>query len=221
MLEIILLMSLAPASIAVGLLLCKSAGLTFLLFHFGVCLLVPVLDALIHRIPFTTFFESCGFRASRKIVVSSFLWGILLFAVVSLLFSLLQGQIWETTSISHAISEWGISRMNTVFLVSMMVIGNAFLEEFFWRGYILNKLSPLCSKRAVVLLSSMFYTSYHAITTGVLFSLPYAIVSTVLVFGAGIVWGTVRVKTGSILFPVITHLFIDQAIMVTYLKYLT
>ena len=115
MIDIILLMSLAPVSIAVGLLLCKNFGLTFLLFHFGVCLLVPVLDALIHRIPFTAFIKSCGFRACRKIVVSSFFWGSLLFAVVFLMFSLLQGQIWDSTAISLAISAWGIHRMNTVF----------------------------------------------------------------------------------------------------------
>ena len=106
------------------------------------------------------------------------------------------------------------------FLVSMMILGNAFLEEFFWRGYIVSKLSPLYSKRAVILFSAFFYTSYHAITTGVLFPFQYAVLSTSLVFSAGIVWGTVRVKTGSILFPVITHGFIDLAVMVTYLKYL-
>lgn len=217
---LIILMCLAPVSIAVGLILFKSAGLTFLLYHFGVCLVLPVSDVLIHRISLATFFQNCGFRGSRKMLVSSLLWGVSLFAIVFLLFSLFQGQIWDSTAISLAISEWGISKMNTVFLVSMMVLGNAVFEEFFWRGYIVHKLSFFCREKALILLSSFFYTSYHAITTGALFSLPYAVLCTSLVFGAGIVWSTVRVRTGSILFPIITHLFIDLAIMVVYLKYL-
>ncbi|OPX29262.1 MAG: hypothetical protein B1H09_06550, partial [Gemmatimonadaceae bacterium 4484_173] len=75
--------------------------------------------------------------------------------------------------------------------------------------------------KTVILLSSAFYTSYHVITTGILFPPGYAAVSTVLVFGAGVLWGTVRVKTGSILFPLVTHLFIDLAIMAAYLKFLS
>ncbi len=213
-------MCLAPASIAAGLLLFKSAGLTFLLFHGGVCLLLPVSDLLIHRISIPVFLKNCGFRASRKMLILSFLWGLFLFAVIFTFFSLFQERIWDSTAISRVISKWGINTMNPFLFLSVMVFGNAFLEEFFWRGYITQKLSKFFGNRGVILFSALFYTSYHGITTGVLFSLQYAMISTIAVFAAGVVWGTVRVRTASILFPVITHLFVDLAIMMVYLKYL-
>ncbi len=218
---LILAMCLAPAAITVGLVLCRSAVLTFLFFYVGVCLLLPVLDAFIHNTSTAAFFKNYGFRTGRSSVVSLLLYGGFVFAAVFLLFSLLQGKIWDSTEISLVLSEWGINRMNPVVFVSVMVLANAFLEEFFWRGYIIHKLSVFYGNKTVILLSSAFYTSYHVITTGILFPPGYAAVSTVLVFGAGVLWGTVRVKTGSILFPLVTHLFIDLAIMAAYLKFLS
>ncbi len=221
MIKLILLMFLAPASIAAGLLLFKNAGITFLLFHGGVCLLLPVSDFLTHRIPLPVFLKNCGFKATGKMWISSFLWGILLSVVIFTFFSLFKERIWDSTAIAQVISKWGINSMNPLLFVSMMVFGNAFLEEFFWRGYIVHKLSPVFGNRGKILLSALFYTSYHAITTGVLFSLQYAIISTIAVFAAGVVWGTVRVKTASILFAVITHLFADLSIMAAYLIFLS
>ena len=218
---LILLMCLAPASIAAGLLLFKSAGLTFILFHGGVCLLLPISDFLIHKTSLTASLKKYGFRASRKMLVSSLLWGVFVFAVIFTFFSLFQERIWDSTAISQVISKWGINTMNPLLFLSVMILGNAFLEEFFWRGYIMQKLSKFYGNRGVILFSALFYTSYHTITTGVLFSLQYAMISTIAVFAAGIVWGTVRVRTASILFPVITHLFADLSIMAAYLKFLS
>ena len=221
MIALILTMCLAPASIATGLLFFRSAGLTFLLFHGGVCLLVPLTDLLSQNVSLTVFLKNCGFRASRKMLVSSLIWGVCIFTAVFAFFSFFEGRIWDSTEISEVISRWGINTMNPLLFLAVMVFGNSFLEEFFWRGYIVHKLSSFFGKRGVILISAFFYSSYHAITTGALFSLQYAIVSTMAVFAAGVVWGTVRVKTASILFPVITHLFADLSIMAAYLKFLS
>ena len=217
---IIALMFLAPAAVAAGLILFKSVTLTFVLFHGVVCLLVPLIDMALHRISLSQFLRNCGLRSDRGRLLSSLLWGLSAFAVVYLFFALFHRAIWDSTGISGVISSWGIQRMNPVIFFSMMVLGNAFLEEFFWRGYVVYKLSSRVRRRTVILLSAAFYASYHTITTGVLFSLSYAVVSTVSIFAAGVLWGTVRMKTGSLLFPVVTHLFVDLAVMAAYLSYL-
>jgi len=213
-------MILGPAAVAAGLLLFKSAALTFVLFHGGVCLLVPVADMLLNRISPGSFLRSCGLRKTPGKLFPSLLWGSLAFALVYLFFAVFHEAIWDSAGISGVINSWGINRMNPVLFVSMMVLGNAFLEEFFWRGYIVYKLSNRVGSRSVILISAAFYTSYHTITTGVLFSLSYAAVSTVSVFAAGVLWGSVRLRTGSLLFPFVTHLFVDLAVMAAYLKYL-
>ena len=220
MTSVIALMTIAPAAVAAGLLLLKSAGLTFALFHGGVCLLVPLSDMFIHRRPHGQFLRSCGFIINPRERLSSVLWGLAAFALVFLFFMLFHHSIWDSAHISRVISLWGVHLINPFSFVAMMVLGNAFLEEFFWRGYIIGKLSKLASNRAVILLSAAFYASYHTITTGVLFSLPYALISSVSVFAAGIIWGSIRLRTGSLLFPVVTHLFVDLAVMAAYLTYL-
>lgn len=213
-------MCLAPLSVAAGLLIFRSVAAAFVLFHGGVCLLVPLTDMAVHKTPLRVFLWELGLHGSWRGAVSAILAGLFSFAAVFLFFSMSQGDIWDHEEISLAIDSWGINRMNPVFFVVMMVAGNGFLEEFFWRGYILRRLSAVSGEWTVTLLSSVFYASYHSITTGVLFSLPYAAASTASIFIAGIMWAWMKQRSGSLLFPVVTHVFVDLAIMVVYLKYL-
>lgn len=213
-------MALAPAAVSAGLLVFQSIGATFVLFHGGVCLLVPLLRMAVQREKPRAFFRSLGLVHVPGGALSALLWGMASFAVVFGFFALLSGRIWDAGEVSRTLSMWGVHRIHPLLFVSIMVIGNGFLEEFFWRGYALGRLMPLVSPRSALVISSLFYASYHGITTGILFSLPYAAVSVVSIFFAGMVWGRIRIRTGSLLLPVVTHVFIDLAIMAVYLLYL-
>lgn len=220
LLRVILLMTMAPASVAIGLVLLKSVTATFILFHGVVCLSVPLLDVLLQRRSLALFLRETGFKDFRSNILQAVLIGLVMLGAVFLFFSALQSSIWNISGIAELLDRWGINRRNPVPFILMMILGNAFLEEFFWRGYITVKLTGLMGKRAVILVSSAFYASYHSLTTGVLFSVPYAIVSTVSIFAAGVLWSSIRLRSGSLIFPLVTHLFVDLGIMLIYMKYL-
>lgn len=213
-------MALAPVSVSAGLLLLRSISATFLLFHGGVCLLVPLLHMAVQREKPRAFLRSLGLVRTPGGAISALLWGLASFALVFGFFALLRGRIWDAPEVSRTLSMWGVHRIHPLLFVFIMVVGNGFLEEFFWRGYALRRLMPLVSPRSALVISSLFYASYHGLTTGILFSLPYAAVSVVSIFFAGMVWGRIRIRTGSLLLPVVTHVFIDLAIMAVYLLYL-
>lgn len=217
---IIAVMALAPGAVALGLFVFRSVAVTFALFHGCVCLMLPMLHMVFRREKPGTFFRSLGLVSTPGGVLPALLWGMASFAAVFAFFSVLRGHIWDAPEVSHTLSMWGIQRIHPILFVSMMVVGNGFLEEFFWRGYALRRLMEQVSPRSALVLSSLFCASYHVMTTGALFSLSYAVVSVASIFFAGLVWGGIRMKTGSLLLPVVTHVFIDLAIMAVYLLYL-
>ncbi len=183
--------------------------------------MVPLLHMAVHREKPRDYLRSLGLVPATGGVLPALLWGMASFAVVFGFFALLRGRIWEAGEVSQTLSMWRVLRIHPILFVSMMVIGNGFLEEFFWRGYALRRLMAQVPPRSALVISSLFYASYHGITTGILFSLPYAAVSVVSIFFAGMVWGRIRIRTGSLLLPVVTHVFIDLAIMAVYLLYLS
>jgi uncharacterized protein len=217
---ILAVMALAPLAVAAGLLVFRSITVTFVLFHGGVCLLVPLLHMAVRREKPGAFLRGLGLVRTPDEAWPSLLWGLACFAVVFAFFALLRERIWNAGEVASVLSRWGVNRMDPFLFVSIMVIGNGFLEEFFWRGYIQRRLRGCLPPRKAEKLSSGFYASYHGVTTGVLFSLTWAAVSVVSIYFAGVIWSRVRVKTGSLVMPVVTHVFIDLAVMAAYLLYL-
>lgn len=222
MLRVILLWLAAPGAIFTGLFVVRNVSFTFLLFYVGVCVLIPVTDLILlrkQRVGETL--ASLGFKDIRKNLAQALSAGVLVAGAVYFFFTLLQLQIMDISSVQTILKDWNIDAAYSFWFVPVMVLANSVVEELYWRGYIFAKLLKQRSGTMTVVLSSLFYASYHLLTTVALFSVKYAILCTGSIFAAGLAWGYIRLRTGSIWFPVITHFFADLGIMLVYLRFFT
>ena len=210
----------APASIATGLFLFKSAAVTFILFHGVVCLLIPFVDlAVIRGYRADRIALYLGFENLRRNILPALLAGISLCAAVFLFFVLLQGRIMDLSAVQTLLLEWGIHPSDTLWFFSVMVVLNSVVEEIYWRGFIFSRLREHVNPGMTVFLSSIFYASYHGMTTGALFTPVYAVICTTAVFLGGTFWGYMRLRRNTVWYGVVTHLMVDFGIMLVYLKY--
>jgi len=210
----------APLAIFTGLYLFKNVSAAFVLFYCGVCLLIPFIDLMViqGRKPIECL-RYLGFRKFRGAILISFFSGAVLCFLIYYFFVLLQERIMNLETTGEVLKTWNIDRRSILWLVPVMVIANSLVEEVYWRGYIFLKLRETVSPLATIFLSSLFYASYHLLTTGALFSLNYALLCTSAVFAAGVFWAWIRYKTNSILVPLITHFFADLGVMLVYIRY--
>ena len=220
MLSIIFLAFLAPLAIFLGLFVLKSALLTFILFYGFVCLLVPLVDlVIIQKKGGKDFLTFLGFKKFGKSFFPALIAGLIFGALIVAFFILLQDYVIDFAAAQAALAEWKINNRYLILLLFTMIIANSIFEEIYWRGYIFAKLSHKVKPLGVVFITSLFYASYHLITTARLFSFSYAILLTFAVFLAGLFWGFTRNKFDSIFFPIISHLLADLGIMAVYIKF--
>jgi membrane protease YdiL (CAAX protease family) len=71
-----------------------------------------------------------------------------------------------------------------------------------------------------VILSSLFYASYHLITTANLFSMRVGILFTIVICFAGVFWATIRAKSGSLYGSIASHFLADAAVMIIYVVFI-
>ena len=220
MFYILLLWLLAPISIYLGLITFNSAFITFVLFYGVICVLIPVLDLIIiQRKAGKAFFQEIGFINFKRVFLPSFIFGVVFFLSIYLFFVLLEKTVLNINQIQSVFNEWKINKKYLIPFMLTMIIANSIFEEIYWRGYIYRKLEIKVSTKKCLILTSLFYASYHLITTINLFSLLYGLLFTSIIFIVGFFWGYMRKRVNSLYFPIISHLMADFGIMLIYFKY--
>lgn len=87
------------------------------------------------------------------------------------------------------------------FLFLALVVAAPIFEELFFRGFLISGLSSTFLKpTGAVIISSIFWASIHV---------QYDIYLILIIFGMGLVFGTVRIKTGSTLLTIGLHSFVN------------
>ncbi len=210
----------APLAIYVGLMLSHNIGLTFVLFYGLVCVPVPVFDLFIRqKYSLHDVGRILGLRHFRASLLPGTLLGITCFTVIVLFFAVGNKVLIVPEKLNAVTSQWQmIKRSPWIFAVVLALI-NPFLEELFWRGYLFSKWSQHVRRRSALVLTALFYASYHFFTTIRIFSLSTAVFLTGVVFLAGVIWGGCRSVSDSIWCPLISHIWADAAIVVVYVKY--
>ncbi|GAI71816.1 unnamed protein product, partial [marine sediment metagenome] len=94
------------------------------------------------------------------------------------------------------------------------------LEELYWRGFMHQKLAKKRRPGPVILLTALFYSLYHFLSVIPLFAWPFNVMMVIPVFLAGLIWGYMRYRSGSLLGSIICHALADTGIMAVYLLYL-
>jgi len=221
LLPALILLLLPAVAVFTGLILLNSIFATYILFYGMVCVIVPLLDRIvIHRQTLREFLRYIGFVNIRKSLLPGLLIGGVFLAAIYLFFMIFSRQLIDTSAMTTALNRWNLDSGNLFVFLFMMIVGNSILEEIYWRGYIFSRLRKLTGPGNTVVLTALFYTSYHLITTVTLFSLVQGLLLSSAIFLVGVFWAYLRIKYEWIIPAVISHLLADLGLMLIYLKYL-
>jgi uncharacterized protein len=200
--------------IFIGLTLLGSVPLTFCLFY-GWLILVPFYFSASKKTHFR-WREDITSRSLLLGAASGLIFLFLIFATVSYLFSYLI----DLELIRSLLKEWGFDGKSVWLLVAVLLFLNPYLEENYWRNFIFEELRTTSSAGKSIVIASLFYSLYHVLSVIELFNWPFNVIAVLPVFLAGIIWGILKCKTGSIAAPVLSHALADGGIMLIYLVYI-
>jgi uncharacterized protein len=202
-----LLLFLGPTfMIFIGLQVLESVVAAFLLFYSWL-LAVPWLAGGVSRERFKTTSKAVLLGLSSGLLFLLSIYGGLNWLHIYLL---------DIDQLRVLLFEWGFSARGEGWLVLILLVVNPILEEVYWRGFIYEKLRMESTAKYAILMTSAFYTLYHLLSVIPIFSGIFGIVAAVPVFIAGIFWGCIREKTGSITAAIIGHVLSDAGIIFVY-----
>jgi membrane protease YdiL (CAAX protease family) len=121
--------------------------------------------------------------------------------------AMVQGKLWEF------ISSWEAY----LGLATFIVLIHSLLEEYYWRWFVFDRLTPGLRPFPAAVLSSAAFMGHHVIILHVYF--PGQFLSAVVPFSLGIavggmVWAWLFRRTGSLWATWLSHLLVDAAIFV-------
>ena len=90
---------------------------------------------------------------------------------------------------------------------------HSFIEEYYWRWFVLNGLMLKFKKNTAVIVGSLAFASHHLIVVMQFVPLYLAIVATVLIFFLGMFWSELYLRTKNITGSWLSHFFADAIIM--------
>lgn len=113
----------------------------------------------------------------------------------------------DSRTIADKLAGYGINRHNWPYFAVYFSIVNAILEELFWRG-------SLGSDNPYPVVNDFLFGGYHVFVLlffmGPLWSIPVFIVTTF----AGWLWRMLRLRSGGLAVPIITHIAADVSIAI-------
>ncbi|MGG3886792.1 CPBP family intramembrane glutamic endopeptidase [Brevibacillus panacihumi] len=217
----LVLLFLGPTlMIFLGLQVMSSVPLTFLLFY-GWLFAVPAVEwFVIRRKTRKETFRQMGLVFNRKNVYHGVATGLLFFLTILLAGYFFHSFLFDHDDLQALLADWQFSGDLVIWLILVLLVINPFLEEIYWRGYFFKMLEGKRSVRAILLLTSLFYSLYHFLSIIPLFSWPYNIMMVVPVFIAGMIWGYMRFKSNSLVGSIVSHILADAGIMAVYILFL-
>lgn len=204
--------------IFIGLTYFESVPITFALFY-----------GWLFVIPFATYLREPQLKKAliqslkKGFTLNSVLFG-LVSGLVSLIavfgaVSLLQGYLFEIDQLKALLEEWNFSGSSVWGLILILLVINPFLEEWYWRDFMHVRLLHILGGTRTVFITSFFYALYHLLSLIPMFALPFNIIAAIPVFAAGLLWGYFRIRFGTMVAALISHVLADLGIMLVYLYY--
>jgi uncharacterized protein len=192
--------------IFIGLQVLESVIAAFLLFY-GWLFGVPLLG---HG------FSQERFKITSKAIILGFGSGLLFFLFIYGGVNWLHIYLLDIDQLRVLLWEWGFSARGEIWLVLILLVANPILEEVYWRGYIFEKLRMEGTAKYTILVTAAFYTLYHLLSAIPIFEGIFGLIAAVPVLTAGLFWGYIREKTGSITAAIIGHVLSDMGIICVY-----
>ncbi|MET3288204.1 UNVERIFIED_CONTAM: membrane protease YdiL (CAAX protease family) [Brevibacillus sp. OAP136] len=205
---------LGTSAVWVGLVWLQSLMATFILFHFLVCCMIPIVHGIGEGSLRARWSEAFAiwFTRTEGIFVGIATGTVLCLAALSGLYLLLQ-VVPDKEQIRPILIRWGLSADWLGLFFTYIVFVNSLLEELMWRGFLLERLERVVAPMTAMLLSSFFYALYHVVIGTVLFGWKWGAVITGAVFCVGMMWAYMKRRHPPIYAVWISHLLADLGIM--------
>jgi membrane protease YdiL (CAAX protease family) len=198
-----------PAMVVAIILLGQNVFAVFGAYHLGFCLILPAVQNILRRdLTFSqhlAFLGLTGPGTVRALVLGLGL-GVLLGAGTILAFSLFGEFFLAGHNVPEVLGQWGVNQNNLFLLVGFMTLVNGPAEELYWRGFLHRETSDRRPRGTTIFLMAACYASYHGVTVFLLVADPaVALVFMAAIFAAGLGWGWLREKTGSVWPALLSH----------------
>jgi len=156
-------------------------------------------------------FSLFSMHGDKKNIRFAFLLGFGVFSFIVLMFVLLRPFL-DSKMIVEALAENGITPRNAIFVFLYIVVINAALEQFFFRGFVFMSLYRMNVKGYAHVYSAVLFSFYHipilihALSPGIL------LLCTVGLVAAGLIFNALVVKCRSISGALIVHISANLAL---------
>lgn len=147
-----------------------------------------------------------------------FLFGILSFLIILIAYYVLRNII-DLQSISQELqSNSKITASSFVFVGLYITLGNSFLEEYFFRGFIFLNLYELKSKKCAYIYSSLLFAIYHIGIFKTWFNTGLVGLALIGLISIGFVFNWLDTKSKNFINSWIVHILADSAIIIIGLR---
>ena len=121
------------------------------------------------------------------------------------------------TRIAPKLDDFGVAGLPSfVVLALSLSIAHSFLEEYYFRWFLLRRLVGLHGRKAALWISSLGFMAHHVIVVATYLgpaSWPLTVLFSLGIAASGYIWARLYLRTGRLVAPWISHMLADFAIM--------
>lgn len=205
----------APLTVLFCIEILHSVWWTFAIYQVGVCLVAPAVESLLAGRSWrehAAMLGLCGSHLdSRRLLSLAVGLGLGIAAVTGAFLVLTRDRFLDPDRLEATVANWGVAPDQMVAMLAVMAVLNAAAEELFWRGYFPGRVAGARpdappSVGLTVVLPAMLYASYHVATiTQLVGNVVGVVLMTSGVLAAGLIWGWLRRRTGSVWPALLSH----------------
>ena len=188
----------------------------FLLFTYptgkATVILLPLFWIWKNKFSWKDVINSWGLKFQKKDIR----WGILTGSVISVPIFILYGTVFYKLLDADGIVSSLPPIVLQYFWVTAVFISlwNSFMEEYFWRAFLLGAMVPNFGWAKSILINGLFFGFHHYIMLDAYFHWGIALFLTFGTMAGGWIWSWMRMKGLSIWACYISHVLIDFSVMV-------
>jgi len=214
----VLLLLGAPLTVILTL---HDLRLTFLSYHLGVCLVLPLLISLGEGRGPAGHARLLGLVPRRPgSLREGLLTGLLAGGGTVLFFWIAGAKVLDPARATAAMAGWGVTVGRDTWVVAFMLLLNGPAEELFWRGWLHGRLSGAQPRLLPLTAATAAYASYHLATLHALLPSWGAVLAAFLgVLAAGAWWAWRRERRGDVWAPLLGHAGATAGYMAVYLVF--
>jgi len=208
----------APLAVFFGIKVLRSVWWTFAMYQGAICLLAPAIESRLEGRGWREHAVMLGLLQApenrvpvRRWLLPSVILGSMTALVTAGFLILTRDRYLDPDHLNATLAGWGVSPERVPAMLAFMAMLDAAAEELFWRGYFPGRvaLTRPDRNRSIVLtvfLPSVLYASYHAVTiAGLVGATGGVVILTGGVLAAGLLWGWLRWRTGSVWPSLLSH----------------